>query len=519
MDNLRQLLVAIAALTLLFSVVSGASPSYFATYSAYADEHEDDDNSGSSETEEEEHDDAADNESEQTVGATFGQNSDVKLEIDDEIEDEGSNAGMVEAKLEVETEDGDLPDGEYAVSMSCTSPALDKTFDSPLVVADGDGKFEAELALTNGATYEACHVTIGDMVVDLETFAVQASPDDDDDADEEEKARGNNDEEDDEEENDLEDDDNRGRSEEHRAGVRADDDGVEIKVETSVELADGTYDVLFTCAEPETSMTIEDALEVEGGEAELDAEIDLAEGTYTDCKVSVGDTVIASFDSINAAEDSEQEVEEKRKEKRRDLVTTIDAVEDHKRRVNANPASTGDYEPGTAYNLTASGAGIPYGDDDEEELAETTSNTTETSSNSTSTDPTNSTSTESSTLEVSETTVEVEIDMGVWKSNKALVLLNILGGTIEAGGEEYTVELGYALYSVNHNVIRVGAFVSDEDGNIYKLKLRGSATGEEAIFPAAPGESIEMVFEGNAGPARNSFDHWYLDLEGKVSAE
>jgi hypothetical protein len=132
----------------------------------------------------------------------------------------------------------------------------------------------------------------------------------------------------------------------------------------------------------------------------------------------------------------------------------------------------------------------------------------------------NSTGTNSTTLQVvGDGDVEVEIDMGVWKSNRALVLLSVLDGTVVVDGETYTVELGYALYSVNHDAMRIGAFVSDEDGNIYKLKLRGTATAEDAEFPMASGESIDMTFEGNSGPARNSFSAWNLELEGTVEAD
>ena len=109
--------------------------------------------------------------------------------------------------------------------------------------------------------------------------------------------------------------------------------------------------------------------------------------------------------------------------------------------------------------------------------------------------------------------------MGVWKSNRALVLLSVLNGTVMVDDNEYTVELGYALYSVSHDAMRIGAFVSDEDGNIYKLKLRGTATGEDAEFPGASGESIDLVFEGNSGAARNSISGWQLELEGTVKAE
>jgi hypothetical protein len=256
---------------------------------------------------------------------------------------------------------------------------------------------------------------------------------------------------------------------------------------------------------------------VQDGEGKLESELDLADGTYDGCEVTVDGMIIASFDSFAARQgedddDEEEEadetdVDQKRKEKRKGIVSTTSGESEHKRRMNASPASTGDYKPNWNYTLVADGTATSFGDDEEEGTAESTSNSSTTSTN-------------SSSVEVmSAGDVELAVDMAVWKSNKALILLNILNGTIEAGGEVYTIELGYALYSVSHDAMRLGAFVSDEDGNIYMLKLRGSAEGEDAEFPAESGDSIEMVFEGNSGPARNSFNGWELDLKGTIEAE
>ena len=511
MDNLRQLLVAVAALTLLFSAVSGANPNYFLGHTAFADEDDDDegDNSGSSEYEEGDHDDSNrhesdDSDDENTVRATFGNNSNLELEVDDEIEDDGDNAGSVEAELEVEIEDGDLPNGEHDVSLSCETPDMEKTFDGSLVVEDGEGEFKAELELVNGTTYEGCEVAIGDLDVDLPEFTVAAGTDDDDEEKDRERGRGNDKEEDD----DSEGDDNvRGRGHEHKAELEIDEGVVEVEVEMDTNKTDGTYDVVLTCEEPDVEMTIEDSFKVEDGEGEFEAEIELAVGTYEGCKLESGDELIAELDTFAVRandddDDGDDDVEEKRKEKRKEIVSRINAADEHKRRLNANPASTGDYEPRWNYTLTAEGTATARADDDAIESS------------------VNSTGTNSTTLQVvGDGEVEVEIDMGVWKSNRALVLLSVLDGTVVVDDETYTVELGYALYSVNHNAMRIGAFVSDEDGNIYKLKLRGTATGEDAEFPMASGESIDMTFEGNSGPARNSFSSWNLELEGTVEAD
>lgn len=94
MDNLRYLLAAIVALTLITSVVSGDDPSYLAGMNAFADEHNkdegdnDDSNSGSSDNDEEQEDD----------GDNSGSGSDDEEDDDDknknngrdeEIEDDG----------------------------------------------------------------------------------------------------------------------------------------------------------------------------------------------------------------------------------------------------------------------------------------------------------------------------------------------------------------------------------------------------------------------------------------------
>jgi hypothetical protein len=493
MDNLRQLLVAIAALTLLFSAVSGANPNYFAGYSAFAEDDEDEGegNSGSSNDDREDDDDSSrhdrdDKSDEHLIKATFGANSSVELEVDTEIEDEGDNAGSVEAELEVETEDQDLEDGEHDVSLACEKPDFEKVFDSPLEVAGGDGKFSQELILVNGTTYENCVVSIGDTDVALSTFRVVAGADDED------KSGRNNDD-------DEDDDDESQRSHDSRIRLESEGGRVELEVEVETNMTDGTYDAKFICDEPPVDMTIEDGFRVQDGEGKLDAELELADGTYGGCKVESENETIASFDSFAIKhEDSDDEedsgdVENKRKEKRKDIVTRISANEEHKRRLNASPASTGDFDPGWNYTLSANGTASPRSgiDSDAESLG----------------------------TSVGEAEVEVNLDMGVWKSNRALVLLSVLNGTVMVDDNEYTVELGYALYSISHNAMRIGAFVSDEDGNIYKLKLRGTATGEDAEFPGTSGESTDLVFEGNSGAARNSISGWQLELEGTVKAE
>ena len=490
MENLRQVLAAVAALTLLLSAVSGVNANYFTGYSAFADEGE-----------------SADEET-QLVSATFGASTKVELELGGY----DSNTGSVMTELEVQTEGGDLADADYAVNFTCVTPAVAQTFETMLTVHDGAGGFEAEISLLNGTAYADCSVGIGDNLVPLPPFTVNVGVGyaEEDEKEREDKATRHDDEDDEEED----DDDQNGKEEHERgSGVEADDEGADVEGKVSgLVLANGVYDAVFTCEDPAVEMTIEDSLEVEDGEGKFEAEIALASGNYTKCTLASGDIVLASFESFTVGEEyDEADVEEKRKEKRRNIVSETDAEEVHKRRMNANPASTGDYEPGWNYTLVANGTAThKVHDDAEDEGAESAGNVTDTTDNST-----------GATVEVvHDAEVDVAIDMAVWKSNKALILFDVLGGTVEVEGQTYTVELGYAIYSVSHDAMRIGAFVSDESGNILKLKLRGSAADAEAHFATAEGESIDLVFEGNSGPARNNLNgDWDLKLKGTLSAE
>ncbi|MGI0025236.1 MAG: hypothetical protein ACREA4_08840, partial [Nitrososphaera sp.] len=397
MEKIRQLLAAIAALTLLFSVISGANANYFAASSAFAEEGEEDD--------------------EGQYTTNFGSNSTIYLGIDDEIDE--SDTGSVEADLRVETHEHDLEDGDYAVMFSCGNPAVDHTFDGLLTVLEGEGNFEAELLLLNGTAYEGCAVGIGEGIpIALPAFTVNVGADEE----EEEKDRDHGNavrDDEDEEEDDEEDDDGkaRGHERERESSLEVEGDGVQFEVKVNgLNMSDGTYDVNLSCDDPEINMTFVSALLVEDGEGKFKAEVTLANGTYNGCELTAGDTLLASLDSFTIAQQySDEEIEEKRKEKRRDIVSQLDAREEHKRRMNANPASTGDYEPGWNYTLVANGTAYQKVDDDEdaEDEAESTA-TNETATNATNT-TTNSTDVTPEVIH--DAVAEVDIDMAVWKSN------------------------------------------------------------------------------------------------------
>ncbi|MGI0015523.1 MAG: hypothetical protein ACREBU_19070, partial [Nitrososphaera sp.] len=357
MEKIRQLLAAIAALTLLFSVISGANANYFAASSAFAEEGEADDEG-------------------QYTSANFGTNSKIYLGIDDEIDE--SDTGSVEADLRVETHEHDLADGDYAVIFSCGNPVVDHTFDGLLTVFEGEGNFEAELLLLNGTTYEGCAVGIGEGIpVALPEFTVNVGADEE----EEEKDRDHGNavrDDEDEEEDDEEDDDGkaRGHERERESSLEVEGDGVQFEVKVNgLNMSDDTYDVILSCDDPEINMTFVSALLVEDGQGKFKAKVTLANGTYNGCELTAGDTLLASLDSFTIDQQySDEEIEEKRKEKRRDIVSQLDAREEHKRRINANPASTGDYEPDWNYTLVANGTAYQkvHDDEDAEDEAENT---------------------------------------------------------------------------------------------------------------------------------------------------
>lgn len=485
MDNLRYLLAAIVGLTLIMSVVSGVNPNYFAGMNAFADEHEDedDDNSGSSNGDNEEHDEDDDNsgsgsddeedddehdeEDEQDNDDSEDDNEDKEKEKDDDedklVQTLGNNSKATlevddDAELQVEIEDGDLDDGTYDIMFACDSPDVDEEFADALDVEDGEGEFEEDLPLANG-TYTGCEVEVGDLSATFPSFTVMASDDHDDEDDDDNNGRGGHD---------------RERKEEHK--LKVEDDGVEVEVEVEgLNMTDGSYDAIFACEEPDFNMTLNDAFDVEEGEGKLEEMIGLENGTYTGCEITVEGDVLASFRTFTVSEDSDDEqehrIEEKRKEKEERIVTTINGTTIHERHRSQNAASPGEYDPGWDYNLLAAGT-------------------------------------------ANETDATVDIDLGVWKSNRAVILLDVIGGTVEIENQTYTVVLGYALHSISHDTFRVGALAVDDDGNVYKLKMRGSAVNDEAEFPTESG-SIELTFDGSSS---NRFGDWELTMDCTITA-
>lgn len=545
MENLRYLLAAITALTLIMSVVSTVNPSYFADFNAFADDHEGDDGK---------------------MVQSLGDNSEAELEIDDD-----------DAELKVEIEDGDLDDGTYDVAFMCESPDVDEEFAGALEVDDGEGEFEEDLVLPSG-TYSGCEVVVGELHAAFASFKIMAN----DDEDEEDEEDNDNDKDDEDEQKmtetlgnnsrvvlevdedaelqieiedgDLDDgtynvefacdspdfdkefqdvltvedgdgefkedlsltngtysgcevevgglaatfasltiaadndDDHKDRKNELKKEFKleADGDGVEIEIKAEdLDMEDGSHDAVFACEAPAFNITLDDAFEVEDGEGEFEEMIGLANGTYSGCEITVDGTVLASFRAFTISEESEDEqeqrIEEKRKERRESIINSVNGTTIHERHRSQNPASPGDYDPGWDYALIAAGTAAPD-----------SSNRTD------------------------GTDAEIDINMAVWKSNSAVILLDVIDGTVEIENQIYTVVLGYALYTTQHDVFRVSALAVDDDGNVYKLKLRGNAVDGIAEFPTESG-SIELAFEGNGGPADRLGD-WELAVDGTVTA-
>lgn len=506
MEHLRQLLIALVALTLVLSVASVANPNYFAGLNVYADHDEDEDddnniNSGSGKSDEEhdeeddederdEDDDDEGDEDDDNSGK--GSNNKSKDRDDDEDDDDklvqtlGNHSKAVleidEGDLEVEIDDGDLEDGTYDVVFECTNPGIKKEFVHSLTVDGEEGEFEVELMLANG-TYSGCKVDVGGLSATFSSFSIKPEEDKDEAEDEDEK---DDDEEHEEEDNEHEDDNE--RNEKFKSKLKTEDEGIEIEVEVEgINMTSGSYDAIFACEVPSFNVTLNNAFEVHSGKGKLKETVGLANDTYSGCDITAGGTVLASFNTFTVSEETKEEqerkVEVKREEKKQRIVSTTTGHEIHEKHRKASPASPGDYDPGWNYTLSADGSAMSS---DENSIVGSVANAT------------------------------VNIDMAVWKSTSAIILLDVLNGTIELDDHQYTVKVGYVIYSTNHGAMKVAALAVDDDGNIVKLRLLGSAAVEGVQFPTESG-SIDLIFEGSVHQSGGMADR-DLVLDGNVTA-
>jgi hypothetical protein len=147
----------------------------------------------------------------------------------------------------------------------------------------------------------------------------------------------------------------------------------------------------------------------------------------------------------------------------------------HHRHMQASPVSRGEYTPGLDYILEASGIASVETEED----------------------------------------ATLAIDVSVWKSNGAVVIMDIVGGTVTIGEQEYDIKMGYALYSVHYNIFRSAALAVADNGDVVALRLHGSSMVNAELAVAPNGEPVELSFDGGARH-RNSLDGWTLVLDGTL---
>jgi hypothetical protein len=155
--------------------------------------------------------------------------------------------------------------------------------------------------------------------------------------------------------------------------------------------------------------------------------------------------------------------------KRRAVAARESGEQIHQRHMQANPASRGEYSPGLNYTLETSGT-------------------------------------------AGEQDATLAIDISVWKSNGAVIIMDIVGGTATVGGEEYDIKVGYALYSIHHNVFRSAALAVADNDDVFALRLHGVADAEAELAATAGGAPVELAFDGIA----QSFGGWTLKLDGTL---
>jgi hypothetical protein len=170
------------------------------------------------------------------------------------------------------------------------------------------------------------------------------------------------------------------------------------------------------------------------------------------------------------------DVEKWRMERRQEIVAKESGEQIHQRHMEAAPASPGKYSSGLNYTLEATGT--------------------------------------ATSMQGESRSVSLTMDISVWKSNGAVLILDVVGGTVKIGDETHDIELGYALYSIQHNVLRSSSLVTADSGDVFVLKLRGSAGIGVELPTTSEGEPIALMFDED----KNSLDGWKLTLNGTLEA-
>ncbi|HXV46333.1 MAG TPA: hypothetical protein VD736_06640 [Nitrososphaera sp.] len=171
------------------------------------------------------------------------------------------------------------------------------------------------------------------------------------------------------------------------------------------------------------------------------------------------------------AEDGDSMADE-RMDRRKAIAARESGEQIHQRHMQASPASRGEYTPGLDYALEASGA--TSGETNEE--------------------------------------ATLVMDISVWKSNGAVVIMDVIGGTVNVGNQDYDIHVGYALYSIQHNVFRSAALAVGEDGDVLALRLYGTSLSDVKLATPAGGTPVGLAFEGD----RNLLGGWTLEMDGAI---
>ena len=152
------------------------------------------------------------------------------------------------------------------------------------------------------------------------------SAEDDDSEDRNSNSLDNNDEENDHQDN------RESRQQESETKIEIEGNGLEIEVEMEdMDLHDGMYNVTVSCEKPPISMNFTSAFTVENGKGEFESDINLANGSYSGCMVNIQNTntTLATIGSFTIVGEPDEETEQRREERRKEVVNNHDAQEIH----------------------------------------------------------------------------------------------------------------------------------------------------------------------------------------------
>ncbi len=103
----------------------------------------------------------------------------------------------------------------------------------------------------------------------------------------------------------------------------------------------------------------------------------------------------------------------------------------------------------------------------------------------------------------------LSISLSIWKSTKGLVSFDVLGGSVQAGGQTFNLVSGSAIYVTNSHMLLVVAFTDDPTVRLLKLQAKGS---KDSVLSAASGSSETLNI---LSPQSKLASKWFL--EGTVN--